>query len=48
MAEGDWPIATEKVKHYLDYQERAAKTALPAKNSVPELIARIQRMAKRI
>jgi D-alanine-D-alanine ligase len=48
MAEGDWPIATEKVKHDPDYQERRQILHGPAKNLAPELIARIQRMAKRI
>jgi D-alanine-D-alanine ligase len=48
MAEGDWPIATEKVKHDTDYQERRKILHGPAKNLSPELIARIQRMAKRI
>ncbi len=48
MAQGDWPIATEKVKHDPDYQERRGILHGPAKNLGPELIARIQRMANRI
>ena len=48
MAEGDWPIATEKVKHDPDYQERRGILHGPAKNLAPELAARIQAMAKRI
>jgi D-alanine-D-alanine ligase len=48
MAQGDWPIATEKVKHDPDYQERRKILHGPAKNLAPELIARIQRIAKRI
>src|SRR6202035_711136 len=48
MAEGDWPIATEKVKHDTDYQERRKILHGPAKNLAPELSTRIQNMAKRI
>jgi D-alanine-D-alanine ligase len=48
MAQGDWPIATEKAKHDPDYQERRGILHGPAKNLAPELVARIQRMAKRI
>jgi D-alanine-D-alanine ligase len=48
MAEGDWPIATEKVKHDTDYQERRQILHGPAKNLAPELVARIQGTAKRI
>jgi D-alanine-D-alanine ligase len=48
MAEGAWPIATEKVKHDPDYQERRGILHGPAKNLSPELAARIQQMAKRI
>src|SRR5580658_6577888 len=48
MAEGDWLIATEKVKHDPDYQERRQILHGPAKNLGPELVARIQRIAKRI
>jgi D-alanine-D-alanine ligase len=48
MAQGDWPIATEKVKHDPDYQERRGILHGPAKNLAPELVARIQRVAKRI
>jgi D-alanine-D-alanine ligase len=48
MAQGDWPIATEKVKHDPDYQERRGILHGPAKDLPPELTARIQRTAKRI
>jgi len=48
MAEGDWHIATEKVKHDPDYQERRGIRQGPAKDLAPELTALIQRMAKRI
>src|SRR5579872_4446785 len=41
-------IATEKVKHDPDYQERMGIADGPAKNLAPELRARIQRIAKRI
>ena len=45
---GGQAIATEKVKHDPDYQERVGIVDGPAKNLVPELRARIQRTAKRI
>src|SRR6266852_2399499 len=48
MAEGAWRIATEKVKHDPDYQERRGILHGPAKDLTPELSARIQRTAKRI
>jgi D-alanine-D-alanine ligase len=48
IAHGAWPIATEKVKHDTDYQERRGILHGPAKDLPPELSARIQRMAKRI
>jgi D-alanine-D-alanine ligase len=48
MAQGDWPIATEKVKHDPDYQERRGILHGHAKDLGPELTARIQRTAKRI
>jgi D-alanine-D-alanine ligase len=41
-------IATEKVKHDTDYQERLKIVHGPAKDLGPELSARIQRTAKRI
>jgi D-alanine-D-alanine ligase len=47
MAQGDWLIATEKVKHDTDYQERRGILHGPAKDLTPELTARIQTMAKR-
>jgi D-alanine-D-alanine ligase len=48
LAQGDWPIATERAKHNTDYQERRGILHGPAKNLTPELVARIQRTAKRI
>ena len=48
MPQGDWLIATEKVKHDTDYQERRGILHGPAKDLTPELMARIQRLAKRI
>jgi D-alanine-D-alanine ligase len=48
MAQGAWPIATEKVKHDPDYQERRGILHTPAKDLAPELCTRIQRTAKRI
>jgi D-alanine-D-alanine ligase len=48
MAQGAWPIATEKVKHDPDYQERRGILHTPAKDLTPELCTRIQRTAKRI
>jgi D-alanine-D-alanine ligase len=47
LAEGSWPIATEKVKHDPRYQERVGIVDGPAKNLAPEIYARIQRAAKR-
>jgi D-alanine-D-alanine ligase len=47
MAEGAWHIATEKVKHDPDYQERRGILQGPA-DLPPELCVRIQRTAKRI
>jgi len=48
MPKGDWPIATEKAKHDPDYQERRSILHGPAENLAPEVIARIQSLAKRI
>ena len=48
LAQGDWPIATEKAKHDPDYQERRGILHGPAKDLSPELYARIERSAKRI
>jgi D-alanine-D-alanine ligase len=48
MADGDWHIATEKVKHDTDYQERRKILHGPAKNLAPDVVARIKGMAKRI
>jgi D-alanine-D-alanine ligase len=48
LAQGAWPIATEKVKHDPDYQERRGILHTPAKDLAPELCMRIQRTAKRI
>jgi D-alanine-D-alanine ligase len=48
MAEGARHIATEKVKHDPDYQERWGILHGPAKDLAPELYTLIQRTAKRI
>jgi D-alanine-D-alanine ligase len=48
MPQGDWLIATEKVKHDISYQERRGILHGPAKDLTPELGMRIQRLAKRI
>ena len=48
MAQGASKIATEKVKHDPDYQERRGILQGPAEDLAPELRARIQRTAKRI
>jgi D-alanine-D-alanine ligase len=45
---GAWPIATEKVKHDPDYQERRGIVHAQAKDLPPELSTHIQRLAKRI
>jgi D-alanine-D-alanine ligase len=45
---GGQAIATEKVKHDTEYQERVGIVDGPAKNLAPEVRARIQRIAKRI
>jgi D-alanine-D-alanine ligase len=41
-------IATARVKHDIEYQQRHNVTEGPAKGLAPETIARIQRLAKRI
>ena len=46
--QGDRPIATEKVKHDLEYQQRHGIVEGPAKDLAPALAARIHTMAKRI
>ena len=46
--QGARQIATEKVKHDPDYQERVGIVDGPAKDLAPEVSARIQRTAKRI
>ena len=46
--QGARQIATEKVKHDPDYQERVGILAGPADNLAPEISRRIQRAAKRI
>ena len=48
MAQGARPIATEKVKHDLNYEKRAGILDRPAEDLAPELHSRIQRLAKRI
>jgi D-alanine-D-alanine ligase len=48
MAQDSWHIATEKLKYDLKYQERLGVKQDRAENLAPELVATIQRMAKRI
>jgi len=48
LAQGTRPIATEKVKHDPDYQERRGINIGPAKDLSPQLAAGIKRVAKRI
>jgi D-alanine-D-alanine ligase len=48
MPQGARPIATERVKHDPDYQERRGILHGPAKDLKPELSIGIQRTAKRI
>jgi D-alanine-D-alanine ligase len=48
LPEGTSRIATEKVKHDLEYQERHGIAEGPAKNIPPDLRERIKRMVKRI
>src|SRR5436190_6574151 len=48
MAEGARRIATERVKHDLEYQERLGIAEGPAKNLTPPRSAKIQGTAKRI
>jgi D-alanine-D-alanine ligase len=48
MAEGARHIATEKVKHDTNYQEKSGIVDGPASDLAPELAARIQRIAKRV
>jgi D-alanine-D-alanine ligase len=47
-AEGAARIATEKVKHDPEYQQRHGIVSGPAEDLAPDLGARIQRLAKRI
>jgi D-alanine-D-alanine ligase len=48
LAQGTRPIATEKVKHDLAYQERHGVQEGPAKGLPPQVEARIRAMVKRI
>jgi D-alanine-D-alanine ligase len=48
LAQGARPIATERVKHDPDYQERRGILHGPARDLAPELRARITSIAKRI
>ncbi len=48
LAQGTRPIATERAKHDVDYQERRQILQGPAKDLTPELRALINRTAKRI
>jgi D-alanine-D-alanine ligase len=48
LAEGAWPIATEKIKHDTNYQERRGILHGPAQDIAPEIYTRIHTVAKRI
>jgi D-alanine-D-alanine ligase len=48
LAEGNRPIATEKVKHDIEYQQRHGVEEGPAKGLPAQVAARIQGMVKRI
>jgi D-alanine-D-alanine ligase len=48
LPQGSRPIATEKVKHDLEYQQRHGIDVGPAKDLSPQLVATIQKAAKRI
>ena len=48
LAPGALPIATERIKHDTDFQERRGIEQGPAQNLTPELSAYIRRLAKRI
>jgi D-alanine-D-alanine ligase len=48
LAQGTRPIATEMVKHNLEYQQRHGVEEGPAKGLTPQVEARIQNMVKRI
>jgi D-alanine-D-alanine ligase len=48
LPQGSWPIATEKVKHNPEYQERWGILQGPAEDLSDELRLRIERTAKRI
>jgi D-alanine-D-alanine ligase len=48
LPQGSRPIATEKVKHDLEYQQRHSIDVGPAKDLSPQLVATIQKAAKRI
>lgn len=48
LPQGSWPIATEKVKHSPDHQERWGILQGPAEDLPPDLVQRIERTAKRI
>jgi D-alanine-D-alanine ligase len=48
MQKGDWLIATEKVKHDPNYQERREILHGRAEDLAPEIASRIQQLAKRI
>jgi D-alanine-D-alanine ligase len=47
MAQDSWKIATERLKYDLKYQERLGVKQGRAENLAPELVAKIQKMAKR-
>jgi D-alanine-D-alanine ligase len=48
LADGNLPIATEKVKHDPEYQEKRGVIQGPAKDLSPAVVTRIRTLAKRI
>jgi D-alanine-D-alanine ligase len=48
LAQGALPIATEKVKHDIEYQQRHGVVEGPAKGLTPQVQARINTLVKRI
>ncbi len=48
LAEGNLPIATEKVKHDPEYQEKRGVVQGPARDLAPSVVTRIRTLAKRI
>jgi D-alanine-D-alanine ligase len=48
LPSGALPIATERVKHNIDYQKRRGVVQGPAEDLAPQLVSRIREMVKRI